>query len=321
MSGRKHLLEHQNRRDHIKEQNIVETSRSEPRQFEDKSTLTDRQPYGPSGAQRGSPRPPGPDEQLEFERQLELADEEESAAVAEIQRCTREALESQQVGSPQSGAEVAARQQAGAQTATMALALQQAERSQASSRHSRQQRVCQNQSFYINENDYPEPRGGHNDNDYCIKIGGRETGGAGSSLSRASQREQTPTSPYHLAARSEKAKNLFRESPDFILTTGQVRQQLTDRTTTTHQASGHINKTGPDGSPVGATAEGAEGLGSQANGRSIGAAGAGPCPCSSSCRVLNLDDRYDFVGLKAGHKYFVERELHTKESMLVGETA
>lgn len=267
--------------------------REDMRQFEDKATLTDRQRQLDNGRQSV---------EAEAETERRLAEEEESAVVAEIQRVTRAPSDAQEA--------FAQDVRNGGQSANGYASKTPTEQRprQTESRQSRLQRVCQNQSFYIYENEYPEAKGALSD-EFCIKIGGRgstEPAGVGTPLSRGgSQNAMTNL-------RLDKSKNLFRESPDFILTTGSAKQTAAARNLT-NSVEANVRQF------VGLSADGEvenfsdrpEEIPNQTTQHSSACLFG-----QTKCRVLNLDHNFEFVGSHSGHKYFVEKELESRDVIM-----
>lgn len=151
-------------RDHIKEQNIVARHNS---------IIS-----APRAAEIGVEK-----YDSEYIDSLNLAQQEEASAVEELQRIT---------SLPEYEAANEINQQAAESKDPQTVASAMSDRE---SRQSKLERTCQNQSFYLFENEYP----GHKQIDEETRCQSRDT-----------------TQIYH---RPTTYNNLFRESPDFILTT------------------------------------------------------------------------------------------------------
>lgn len=317
--GRKHHLGHVNRIDHIRQLNLVESSPSSELAAANSIAMANN--GGDTGTQVGGQQLGANDE--DEQRRLAL---EEEAAVAEIQRLVVgdgeyrvahriEPPPAMRSSSRQSNrlikqATIASPSEAAARAQANSPASNQAGGGRSSSRQLRMERVCQNQSFYLFENDYPETRNGALDDKRCIKIGGRETV------------ELTPRQRQHVASpqSAHVRQNLFRESPDFIMTTGRGGKRVSLQTTDEdehqqpdqqqqeqHQMQNAQNGSpGPDQAPVQEQHENIKV--NQASDQSVNRRGDSPSD-PHQCRVLNLGHDFEFVGSRAGHRYFVEKHI------------
>lgn len=263
---------------------------------------------------------------------LKLAQLEEDAAVEEIQRVTsisndqNKELSNSQFNNQQ--------QQHGRTSSTNSHEL----RDSSSSRHSKQQRTCQNQNFYLFENEYPEARTSP------------ETGVQTNRDSAKFVRVRPHSRSFY--------NNLFRESPDFILTTGKFTEgeakssvansrnrdlkptkgnQFQDTSDQENSAAAAAATSGNDYDYNGGVSYGDDGtndasmkLEKQRRAKSDGfqisndpynnsdnildsrIAGDSRQLESSNkneeCRVCKLNQDYHYVGSQSGHKYFVERQ-------------
>jgi hypothetical protein len=330
--GRKHHLGHANRIDHIKQMNLVGGRSRTAAERADLASLGRRlDDPGQMEAATVTGLRPSPSEHDEERR---IAQEEEEAAVAEIQRLvvderdeqrpasrpaepepeqqqqqqfdlgplghtTKLAKQTKPIPSP-SGATTKARAQSGSPASSHGAG------GRSSSRQMRMERVCQNQSFYLFENDYPETRSGALDDKCCIKIGGRET------VELAKQLAQAAGPPPSAHSR----QNLFRESPDFIMITGDTyaRLQSVENRPDHHQRQSEtaMNETQElDYAQV--QSEHNKTL-AKLDPTSRGTADRwndSPPGPPRKCRVLNLGHDFEFVGSKSGHKFFVEKHTMT----------
>lgn len=138
-------------------------------------------------------------------------------------------------------------------------------------------RTCQNQNFDIFSGQYPEPK----------------------EIDDSSKTYQSRLSPE--ARRFY--KNLFHESPDFILTTG---PNLYDSSRSPIYKAKSPNKMGgyvasDDGKKV-------DNVGTKNYTNSHQGCTQSPDSGNSRlCRCTNLNDNYQFVGSKSGHKFFIEK--------------
>lgn len=320
--GRKHNLANVNRIDHIKQFNLVANTDPNFKELRDKSTLTDQAQFHAEIHNESSDLKAIGDNlndlaavqaEEEGERDRRLAREEEAAAVAEIQRLVTVGEDEPRTKPASSSRQTNSRTPLTKQNTIAASPSEQLinKRSELnsrasnatgkSSRQSHQERVCQNQSFYLYENSYPEASNSLLDDQFC-KIGGRQTAASGGSL-------QQSAAPSPQALRMDRNKNLFRESPDFILTTGHGRNE--DR----WQRQSNIVDQGQQQSP--ADAEGnlkgelafslQEHDGAAINFDNLRDHEDRVSESCHKCRVFDLGNEFEFVGSKSGHKYFVEK--------------
>lgn len=283
-----------NMRDHVREQHIVDGGRYEAPQTKLPDLANENSSVAPSGG-----------EEMALERDLadiRLAEQDEAAANAEIQRVTaRDPLEPRSSSLIHQSSYINNSRAGGSETQT-------------SSRQSRLQRTCQEQSFHIGQNDYPieqEPSGKNSPSFEAPKI-----------RFKSSAKNSTHASP-----QSRVYNNLFSESPDFILTTAVADDDGSNRLASSRddkersyrpsaQAAGnaeqHIPDTSrlsdskynhvPNESPL-SIARASAALGDHDYYYEDGSGGDG------QCKVMRLDDRFQYVGSKSGHKYFVEKIL------------
>lgn len=259
VNSKRRVKDNVNMHDHIKEQNIVESSTwtELPR---DMGLLATGSTYGDEFISNGQLERL---EELEEQKQqqfsyshnnrdhlnyntdigrveaLALIDQqEEEDAVEEIQRCTSSSTT----------------------TTTTTTSKAQAN----SGGPTRLKRTCQNQNFDIFENENPEPK--HND-----KV-----------ISKASSIVSARASPQA----KQNYKNLFSESPDFILTTGKFLYE---------EAKALDNENKPNGK--------SKDLATKVESNELQAGGLNP----PDCRIFKLDDEFDYVGTRLGHRYYTEK--------------
>lgn len=326
-----------NMRDHVREQNIVdghgsqeETSSSRmmnlQRIKEDETRQANENGFGASREVEDGDEEDGTggaerDDIVLLERNLadiRLAKHEEAAANAEIQRVAS-LQEPSGVSLPPThhhnnqslfnNTEVVSGAGGGGGSET-----------RTSSRQSRLQRTCQEQSFHIGQNEYPaEP--------IEKKLPTSDAKMKSSAISSS-----------HASPQSRVYNNLFSESPDFILTTGKpfianaddqtAREQLSskeDKNQRQYNAAGDYER-GPGGmndstynmcdyrAAANTADAAASAYANQAecyqNHQAIGGDWQTRVVNDHECRVAKLDERFQYVGSKSGHKYFVEKILN-----------
>lgn len=252
---------------------------------------------------------------------LNLAQLEEDAAVEEIQRVT--SISSNNQSKEQSNSFINQQQQHDQTSSANSHEL----RDSPSSRHSKLQRTCQNQNFYLFENEYPEAR---------------------ASLETGVQNNRESAKFARVSPHSRLYNNLFRESPDFILTTGKfTKAEAKSSVATSKPAKGNQFQDNNDQeNSVAATSgddldySGGVGdddtndagmkLGKQQRAKNDGSQISND-PYNNSdnvlnsntardsrqlemsnknedCRVRKLNEDYQYVGSQSGHKYFVEKQ-------------
>jgi len=379
--GKRRLPQNVNMTDHIKRHHLVESPfEGELPELDaagklDRPTGTDRvRPAQPIARSRRQAATAAPETghsleepslepvQVDGRAPAGLDDEEEAAAVAEIQRCTlndpHELKENQADRTPLHGASPQP------EGAGPNLSRSSGTNSELQ-RHARMQRMCQNQSFYLFENEYPKAIGVIEEESFKI--------GTGRGSANEQAKQAATNSPNVL--RIDRRKNLFRESPEFILTTGAMSSEFQQQQSTlkhqNHLRDRMLN--GSSSSPVGdkeietsrmtsstpnqdATLNytrsfkqedahhghysNLQDLPQQApsvsqiteddanqtidvdkttdpssNVDMLNLPEKRKQPPDSSgawrkCRVLDLEQDYEFVGLRSGHKYFVEKQFN-----------
>lgn len=304
--------------DHIKEQDIVESRgrQTHLRQRRDISQQVSSSPVAETAID---------DYELMVRDNLEnvkLADMEEADAVREIQRVANAPT----VGARES-ADQRPRGQTNAAEAQASPALFYAGKTSSSSMNTtngsedrqtmKLQRTCQNQNFCLSENNYPEARQEHDRVATGRASRGLEVDEGSGGLSQSSpQPAQVTRLSYN---------NLFRESPDFIMTTGKfleseakqvhTKSDTDIRENATGALSADISKNGPDSQNQNlltkdellVDTECAEDQVALSDGNM-----SRPKGPARECRVFKLDEDFQYIGSDSGHKYFVEKESSKK---------
>lgn len=313
--------------------NLVDHLREQSRDLqliEDKNRAATSTPTEVAVAAKGEHPLAGPESQQDrLLSAREEAEQDEAAAVEEIQRCTLKSP------TPPPGAD-----QPAGRSSTRATSTRLAKRSTtpggrasstgetgsvAGSRQGKLQRTCQNQSFYLYENEYPEPKSEISYYKLTPIDGELELGGDG----RAYGQTNTPVEGQRRRLIVAKRNNLFRESPDSTLNFGgrqTGKQHSKDKQRPrrdTKEASGRGRETRTTGRISTMDENNVDHYNQQklpssttstptgqlvANGTSPGGAGK-----QHTCKVLLLDRDFDFVGHHSGHHYFVEKQLNANE--------
>lgn len=251
-----------------------------------------------------------------------MAEEEEIAANAEIQRALYPG------GEPKSSTPLMNHQNGSPFNAKTAngVCADSAGETRTNSRQSRMQRTCQDQSFHIGQNDYPPE---------AVMVAAPPT--RVSHTFEAKSKLTSAMNSTHGSPQSRVYNNLFSESPDFILTTGKpisatpinsdgrTRRQSPMEDKKQREAFGaSASVTGADPSDrlidsridqahPDATMTSAELNATNQSGQyhqcqpTIGGKIHYPLAAGGECRVTKLDERFQYVGSKSGHKYFVEK--------------
>lgn len=207
-----------------------------------------------------------------------MAELEEAEAVAEIQRVT---MPKNYPSSPSSSFVRNERlSQQGDNLSSMKHQTREPVGAVSTSKDVRQEKLhktCQQQNFHIFENDYPEAR----EKQKTVSLTRSNTLNSTNSIATSSPPTRTSY------------KNLFRESPDFIMTTGKFNEKESSQIETAdsknqrryHQITESVEEQVP---------------------HSGGSQRYSKTPCDE-CQVLKLRDEFDFVEAKSGHKYFAPK--------------
>lgn len=197
---------------------------------------------------------------------LSLAQQEENAAVEELQRITSRLPQYTPYENNSKLADCKDAQSNGSV------------KSNPSSRQSRLERTCQNQSFNLFENEYPKQKQTY------LELGSQSEGSA--------QGQRVPMS----------YNNLFRESPDFILATRGLFEN--------EQGSNTLNKVQISPTPAVQFGENISIIETNKGGENNVFHKDEKNDIKNECRVLRLDKDFKYVGSQEGHNYFTEK--HSK---------
>lgn len=295
--------------DHIRDHNIVENNSPQPFQQADNFSVENLALMNQ-----------GQDEQLMREKlnNLKLAQLEEAAAVEEIQRVTSgtpEQFNNIINNNIKEQLQTAQRHQGAGTSSTHS-----SERD-SSSRQSKLQRTCQNQNFYLFENEYPEAR---ENSTFAVENNAKMSQNNPVGANVKGESRESPSRFY---------KNLFRESPDFILTTGGFveqeakrllssvslladsnnrQQEQLQRRQSSKQSSRDKDEMVEAGTQRLMSDDFQQSNDPYNNGDNTDADLAQATPIGTAnkqnveCRVAKLNDDYQYVGSQSGHKYFVK---------------
>lgn len=253
--------------DHIREQNIVTSERARPARLI---------PHVDSSDRRGFDEPKataGPDEDDR------IALQEEADAVKELQKLTIPKSESDEL--------------------RLEKSVKEREEFQ-----TKLQRMCQNQSFDISLNDYPELKRESHSRANMLADGHFRQEAAPA----ADENFRSSSLSYH----GRMYNNLFRESPDFMLTIGQPRVYHPDP-----EQRGPIEALESDkrhGSSREPNLEGIDSSGKQADNKlTLAEKNTNSLENKQSlCKVMRLSKDFSYIGTQEGHSYYVENALDNK---------